>query len=333
MNSGKKKILVRLPNWLGDLVMSSAFMSQLRDWEEDAIIEVITRKHLVPLAECIPGINKVHGFSKEDFSGMGGVTRFGRQFKDGKYDLFFCLPDSFSSATMAAATGAKERIGHRKEMRGFLLTKSYRKPEGKHRVDEYLNLLTSYYKRPVIANSVTLKSKAKLPSLFPDPGGKPIIVCNFNSEAQSRRVPVTKAAAIVISLRTAIDAHYVLIGGPKELEHTNAIAQLAGDVINMAGLTTLDELATMLANADLTVTTDSGPAHLCNALGSSTLVFFGAGDPHNTAPWNPDKRTILLGETACTCKLSNQCTQDEPPCLNSLSNHKIVEAAQQLLRR
>ena len=119
-------ILVRLPNWLGDMVMSTSFMQTLQTVYPGAATDVIVKKGLDSLVDFIPVINKRYIFSRDEWKGLSGAIRFGRKIKsEKKYDLFFCLPDSFSSAGMGWATGATERIGFKKELRSFFLTKSY----------------------------------------------------------------------------------------------------------------------------------------------------------------------------------------------------------------
>src|ERR1700753_2887306 len=121
------KILIRLPNWLGDVVMSTAFVAAVQQLYPNSQVDVIIKKELSGIADLIPGLHKVYPFSKQEYKGLKGVFRFGKTFRNEKYDLFFCLPDSLSSAVMAWATGAKQRIGFGKEGRFFLLSKSYKK--------------------------------------------------------------------------------------------------------------------------------------------------------------------------------------------------------------
>ena len=92
------KILLRLPNWLGDVVMSTAFVNAARQVYPGAEIDVIIKKELGGIAALIPGISKIHLFSKQDYKGLGGVYRFGKSLRAEKYDLFFNLPFSLSSS-------------------------------------------------------------------------------------------------------------------------------------------------------------------------------------------------------------------------------------------
>ncbi|MBE3096310.1 MAG: hypothetical protein IMZ44_04160 [Planctomycetes bacterium] len=48
----------------------------------------------------------------------------------------------------------------------------------------------------------------------------------------------------------------------------------------------MPQLAWLLAKLHAFVSVDSGPAHLANAVGTTTVALFGAGDETTTAPWN-----------------------------------------------
>ena len=78
------------------------------------------------------------------------------------------------------------------------------------------------------------------------------------------------------------------------------------------------------------LTTDSGPAHLANALGTHTVVLFGAGDENNTAPYNHEYRTIIrLGKLDCEPCRKNVCIRyGTPQCLEQLDTHMIIQTTQ-----
>src|SRR5450432_2820867 len=188
------KILIRLPNWLGDVVMSTAFVASVRQLYPDSKIDVIIKKELADLAALIPGLQAVHLFSKQDYKGLNGVYRFGKKLRGENYDLFFNLPSSLSSLTLAWATGAKKRIGFGKEGGFFLLTNKFRRPLGLHRVDEYIFLLEQFTGKVIQDKKVFLNIN-KTSSV-----NKQRVLINFNSEADSRRMPIDKGRTLITLL-------------------------------------------------------------------------------------------------------------------------------------
>lgn len=323
-------ILVRLPNWLGDMVMSTAFVQAVKNEYPGATVDLVAKKGIDFLLDHFPAHGQAFIFSKEEYKGLGGLRKFGKMIAaQKKYDLFFCLPDSFSSAMMAHATGAKQRVGFKKELRSVFLTHTYAKKKNIHRVEEYVDLLQQFTKKQITVPPVQLKADAA-------PKGDAVII-NINSEAVSRRLPKEKAISIISTVRNAIPNEIILIGSNKEAEFVNEVFNaLPGktNITNKAGQTNLPGLLQLFAGSAAVLTTDSGPAHVANALGVHTIVLFGAGNENNTAPYNKDNRTIIrLGQLPCEPCVSNTCkVYGVPQCLVRLDEQIIVSAVNCVLK-
>jgi lipopolysaccharide heptosyltransferase II len=322
-------ILIRLPNWLGDMVMSTAFIQAVKNVYPTATVDLIAKKGIDFLLDYFPAYGQAFIFSKEEYKGLGGLRRFGKMIAaQKKYDLFFCLPDSFSSAMMGHATDAKQRVGFKKELRAVFLTSTYTRQKGLHRVEEYVDLLKQFTKKEITVPAVQLKiaNAAK---------GNTIVI-NINSEAVSRRLPLAKAINIIAAVRHAIPNKIILVGSNKEADFVNEVFTALPDknnITNEAGKTNLPQLLQLFAGCAAVLTTDSGPAHVANALGLQTIVLFGAGNENNTAPYNKDNRTIIrLGQLACEPCVSNTCKlYGVPQCLVRLDENLISAAVQHAL--
>ncbi|MBD0376864.1 MAG: glycosyltransferase family 9 protein [Flavisolibacter sp.] len=323
------KILVRLPNWLGDMVMSVGFLHQLQKSFPEAAISVIAKKGIHELLPFFPPTKHQFVFDKEAYKGLKGLWHFGHSIKSiESFDLFFCLPPSFSAAFIGWATGVKKRIGYKGEGRSFLFTHAFTKPEYIHRAEQYTRLIEFFTGQKVPPPVVQLHHNFQK--------GEHIVV-NINSEASSRRLTVEKAAALLYELQKSVHLPIILIGAPNEAPFVETALQKAGvkeGIINKAGQTTLLQLAELLATAQLVITTDSGPAHLANALGTKTIVLFGAGNEAETAPYEEAFRTVIrLGKLSCEPCQKNKCVRyDIPQCLQQLNIDTIVKASLQQIR-
>ena len=322
-------ILIRLPNWLGDMVMSTAFVQAVKDEYPNATVDLIAKKGIDFLLDYFPVHGQAFIFSKEEYKGLGGLRKFGKMIAaQKKYDLFFCLPDSFSSAIMAHATAATQRVGFKKELRAVFLTGVYTKQKGLHRVEEYVDLLKQFTQKEIVVPPVQLKTGAAIK-------GNAVVI-NINSEADSRRLPAEKAISIINAVRSSIDNEIILVGSNKEAGFVHKVINYLPDktnITNKAGKTSLPELLQLFAGSALVLTTDSGPAHVANALGVHTIVLFGAGNENNTAPYNKDNRTIIrLGQLACEPCASNTCKlYGVPQCLVRLDENLITAAVKNTL--
>jgi ADP-heptose:LPS heptosyltransferase len=232
---GEKKILVRLPNWLGDMVMAVGFLQQLQQAFPAAEISVIAKKGIHELLPFFPHVQHQFIFDKAEYKGVAGAYRFGKKIsKAGPFELFFCLPDSFSSAVMGWGSGAKQRIGFKKEGRGFLFTHRYKKPENKHRADVYKSLLENF------TGIKTSPAPVQLQHSFHKEN---YIVVNINSEASSRRLTEAKAVALLGVLRNALHEKIILMGAPKEARFVDGVLKKLpqSGIESVAGKTNLPQ--------------------------------------------------------------------------------------------
>ena len=132
------RIFVRLPNWLGDVLLARPLMHALRRALPQARIAAVAPG---PLLELLAGdgiIDAPHPWPRQA-PGRERVTRELRAFRP---EIALVLPPSFSSAWLAWQSGALYRVGYAHEGRGLLLSRSEPRPARgeRHLADEYLHL-------------------------------------------------------------------------------------------------------------------------------------------------------------------------------------------------
>lgn len=331
------KILVRIPNWLGDIVMASQFVDRVAQIYPGSTTDVIVKDEYGEITRLAPSISHIYPFDRNRYRGLWGPYRFGREIaRRQRYDIFFCLPTSFSSAVIGYATGARRRVGYRYELRSFLLTDNYPLPTRVHRVQKFNLLLSRFSGREIPPpEAISFNRPPTRPETVDPVLSAPYIVAAFNSEAQSRTLPQDKSAGLLRDLAAGFAETLVVTGKPTDRERlTSAIGQIPerDRILNLAGITTLDQLVVLLAWARVVVTTDSGPAHLGNAMGAPTVVLMGAGDERETAPYNGARRRLIrVPGLDCAPCVKNTCRFGTPPCLTRLDNDEILAAVESLL--
>jgi ADP-heptose:LPS heptosyltransferase len=94
----------------------------------------------------------------------------------------------------------------------------------------------------------------------------------------------------------------VVTGTRAERDLCAAVAERAGlpREANLAGWTTLGQLAAIIARAGAVCTGDTGPAHLASGFGTPSVVLFGPTPPHlwGPPPDDPRHRAIWKGRRA-----------------------------------
>ena len=326
------RILIRFPNWLGDLVMSVGFWRKLKEAFPNAKFYAIVKEEIGELLPLFGEFERIFLFSKEKYKGVMGIFRFSREIK-GEYDIYFSLPTSFSSALLGFLSGSRERIGYSAEMRDFLLTKVLKKPKNMHRAEEYAYLLRDFHTSPLdgLDVRISVPPSQKILNLR----AKYKVGVNINSEAQSRRMSHKKWANIINGILDESDSYVILTGSKKDIEnvkHIEPLIKRQERLLNLSGKTNLVELSEVIKSLDLFISSDSGPAHLSNALHVPTIVLFGAGDERNTAPYNRKYVKVIRENIDCSPCLRNECKFGIPKCLEQINEKVVVETALKLLR-
>ena len=365
--------MVRTPNWLGDLVMSYAFFEQLTKAFPNAHIDVIVKKGLQDLLFFFPVQEQFVFSKKDYKGPIGLRRFVKKTALNNKeYDLFFSLPDSFSAALMGQFVNAKHKIGYANEGRSIFLTHAYALPKNtdqnidqveptikRHRVFKYVHLLEQYLDKTIDGISTQFKIIPWTKNEFAN-DKKSTIVLNLKSVAESRSLSLMKSLALLEALQKTFENIYtnserlpqfVIIGTKDMSEFTQTLIQTFDqsqnvntskpgqkpeqiiDIIDMTGKTNLLELSQIIHSAKMTISVDSGPAHLANSLGCPTLVLFGAGNAHETRPF-VEKDLIVLKKNGLDCApcQSNKCHLKTLECLEALPIEDITNATKTLYK-
>jgi lipopolysaccharide heptosyltransferase II len=109
-----------------------------------------------------------------------------------------------------------------------------------------------------------------------------------------------------------------LIGSDRERAVCEDVARLAPGAVDLAGETTLPELAALIRRATICLTNDSGPMHLAVALDRPVVAVFGPTDPVWAGPYRRDG-AVLRVELPCSpcylrelrrCNFGHACMKD-----------------------
>ncbi len=120
-----KKIIVKMPNWLGDAVMATPILEDLSQKFPEASVTVMCQKNVAPLLEANPFIDTIFPYTRP--SGWIHHARpleIIEKLSSQKFDLGILLTNSFSSAWWFYLGRVKERIGFATDFRSFLLTQA-----------------------------------------------------------------------------------------------------------------------------------------------------------------------------------------------------------------
>ena len=320
-------------NRLGDTIMSLPFIRGIKHHFPESKIHAVVNEGLMEWMNLIPEIDGVLPKTRKKSNSLFNNIATAKNIrKAGKFDLCFCLSDSFSTALIAFLSQIKIRIGHKTDGRSFLLTHSYTySVERDHNTKYSMNLLEKYLRKKIEIKPYDIELKEKGGISLPEGTN---LVFNINSLEKSRILPIWKAKEIISGIQQNYHFNIILIGTPNEKRSIDILINQLTDnknVYNYAGKTTLVELTYLLNESDVVISTDTGTAHLANMLGVKLIVLFGAGDYRKTRPQNPNNLIILNKHLPCSPCLKAECKFGEPICLTQIENVEIFNAIDKLL--
>jgi len=124
------------------------------------------------------------------------------------------------------------------------------------------------------------------------------------------------------------------IGSQRERAVCNDVAALAPGIVNLAGETTLSELAALIRRATICVTNDSGPMHLAVALGRPVVSVFGPTDPIWIGPYRRDGAVLQAKSLPCApCYLRqlSRCAYGQA-CMHDVTADAVIERMEAMLK-
>lgn len=292
-----KNIIVRMPNWVGDMVMATPILVDLRRAFPHAKITAMCRTPLSELLEEDPDVDEIFSFSKTSpFSRHSDRKGIVEKLQQGKYDLGILLTNSLSSAWWFWQGKVQNRIGFDTKGRGLLLTHPVPLPGGiheQHLVTTYKQLLTSIdlpisTTPPRIFVSEEEISQAR--NLLRQHGiseHHQIIGINPGATYGSAKCWLPERfREITRRLLEDKNVFVIYFGDQATSSLVKEISYgLSPRVVNLAGLTSLRELASLLTRCDVLLTNDSGPMHIAAALSVPIVALFGSTSKEVTGPF------------------------------------------------
>jgi heptosyltransferase-1 len=127
----------------------------------------------------------------------------------------------------------------------------------------------------------------------------------------------------------------VFIGSDADSATVAGFASAVGDpCLNLAGKTSLLDLAFLLRGGRLLLTNDIGPMDPAVALRAATVALFGRTSPNRTGPYPPDSALILRNIVPCSpCYLKKCPPKYEFQCMRGLSPESVFSSALVYLAR
>ena len=337
------KVIVRMPNWVGDLVMATPILIDLRRAFLDAEITAFCKSPASTLLEKDPAIDEIFSFTQPENKFLRRVARRNliSKLRLGKYDVGVLLTGSFSSAWQLWQGRVRRRIGFAGNLRSFLLTDAIAEPkEHMHQVRRYKRLLAplgieeSQTAPRIVVSDKEVEESKQLLFQRGYKKGRPLIGINPGAAYGSAKcwLPERFSELARRLVEDDPEAYVLFFGDASTFELVKGIcAGLPDRVINLAGVTNLRELACLIKDCNLLITNDSGPMHLGAAFNVPLIALFGSTDDIATGPYGCAE-SVVSKRVSCSPCFKRVCPIDFR-CMKQITVDEIFRLAQERRNR
>lgn len=341
-----ERILLRLPNWLGDAVMISPAFELLKAHFKNAKFILVGTEGSCGIYSRDLRVEKIfvdstkiaQNGSKNGLKNRIIATKhFANEIRAvGNIDIAVDFTNHFFSALLIYLTHAKIRVGYAKNVRGILLNKKIWFVRGLHQVALYLNLINELCGKKLIKNiDSSLRESAPLTL-------QNHAIKGFKSD-NKLRIGINPGAAygsakrweeqyfVEIILYFLAQNYEVFIFGNDSLKLPANIAQNPR-LRNLTRKTTITELVDYIALMDIFISNDSGPMHIAAAFRVPLIAIFGATNAKETSPW-VDNAVILDKHLPCAPCKKRECPLKHHNCMKLITPDEVIECVNKMLCR
>ncbi len=330
--------------------MTTPFLEVIRRAYPQATITYVVGTWSKVVAEHQPAINRVIDSVTVGIPGRYSVKDYKklvRVLRKQRFDLAFVLDRSPMLTFLPWLAGVPRRVGPDSLGRGFSLTDrvavSSSPAHLQHQAEIYLDLarklgLTIDHPRMSFETTDEERRAALPPSpvrvaLFPGGGSNP------GMELTAKRWPLERYRELARRLVHELSAEVILIGGPDDAALNEQLLEgldvSAGAIINLAGKTSIGQLAAQLERCVLFIGNDSSPMHLAAAVGIPVIAIFGPTSPQEYGPYSlDDPRHIALWHhpTGQPCFfLGKMQTCTHCTCMQAVTIEEVWSAVRSLM--
>lgn len=360
---GYNRILIFNPFGIGDVLFVTPLIRNLREFFPDSYIAFLGNRRVYDLMIDNPLINRVYIYEKDEWRKLWKTSKkdFFKRFmsfynllRKENFDLIFDLSLNSQYHNFFRFIGIPTRVGYNFRNRGRSLTHKIRLGnEGycdKHMVEYYLALLgliglspkkynmECYFNRDVykeiehIIDLATFKDKVLVGVI---PGGG----ASWGKDAYKKRWPKEYFISLIRELQKK-DVVIAIFGSLSEKELCSEIAGCVGNnVLNFAGMLSLQQFCAFLSLSKLLITNDGGPLHLAVSLGVNTISLFGPVNEQVYGPYylGSDKSHIVITKDVkcrpCYQRFRMPECHNAMECLRGLKVERVLSAVDELLNK
>ena len=321
------RILIILPNWLGDAIMATPAIELLVKYYPDAQLTFVGSYVSIEAIKHHPNTQlAIVDETKKASSRLLATYKLAKQL--GKFDMAISFRNQIHASLLLRFTGTVITIARNSWHAQLLLSHTPKINTQQHLVKQYAHLAminTNNFDGEIPPLKLYIPAKKF---------EKPTLGINAGATyGSAKRWYPERFAEVAAHFKEQFDI--IIFGGPNEVEMAqdiqNHLEKLGvTNFINLAGKTTIEELCATIGGCSLFITNDSGPMHVAAAYQVPTVAIFGPTRYKETSQWMNEKSIIVRHEMECSPCMKRECPLKHHECMTTITASEVIEAVKSL---
>ncbi len=321
------RILIILPNWLGDAIMATPAIELLAKYYPQARFTFVGSYVSIEALKYHPLCEQaVIDETKKAPNRFLATYKLAKQL--GEFHLAITFRDQLHSSLLLRFTNTVICIARKSWHSMFLLSHTPKISTSQHLVKQYAQLAmsdTDQWDGTIGRLALYIdKKEFKKPTLGINAGA---------TYGSAKRWYPERFAEVAAFFANKYDI--IIFGGPNEVAMAQEIEQNLktlgiNNYTNLAGKTTIEELCSHIGGCSLFITNDSGPMHVAAAYQVPTVTIFGPTKYKETSQWMNEKSIIVRHDLECSPCMKRECPLGHHECMKNIAASEVIEAAKKL---
>lgn len=346
-------ILVVKLSAIGDVIHTLPAVCAIKRRFPHAAITWLVETDAVPLLEGHPALDRVLVCKRKEWlKGMGTdnpdylvqqIRNFVKCLRDTFYDYVIDFQGLLKSGIWVFLARGKVKLGfgrgmeHAEESWIFLNTRIPAVSMEIHALDRYMLLAKAVGAFTDIVEyriSLTDRDHMQANALVSGFRGKgPLIAINPVAKWETKMWTVEGFVRVIERITDTLDARILLTGSPADRAYTQKILCRLKEntktrVRDIAGKTSLRELAALYRKTEILVSTDTGPMHLGAAMGTPVVAIFGPTAANRTGPCGKAHRVVKADMECAPCFMRKCSTR---VCMERITPEMVFNTVLEVL--
>jgi heptosyltransferase II len=328
-------ILVIRFSSLGDVVLATALLPNLKAKWPEAKLSFLTKRSFTSLLEGNPAVDEIIPLDLDD----GGFFDLVKEIRRRRFDLIIDLQGNIRSWFIRLVSGPPTTLTVQKAnwaRRQLVLIKKM-SPLLKESVKDRILHCADLLEVPQLNTETQLyaKNAESLGAKFSIPKGKLLGVA-AGAKHKTKRWPAAKFAETANRLAARMGAAVILLGDKSDMSVAQEVSKgLLVPFVNLAGQTDLSEMIGISSQLSLLLTNDSGLMHVGEAIKIPLVAVFGPTvQAFGFAPYRSTSKVVEKLDLNCRpCSLhgDESCPLGHHKCMVDITSSEVEEKAVALL--